>query len=103
MADEKEANGAIKLEKLRKKILSIDVMRPFMTFDALDLIDGTSRQSKIASMMSVTTLGPSVHTQGTTKPEGRTTPVPSVQDDYFGAAQTYFHQVYDPSLQPLSL
>lgn len=29
--------------KLREKLLSIEVMKPFMTFDALDLVDGTSR------------------------------------------------------------
>ena len=31
--------------KLRQKVLQIDVMRPFMTFDAIDLTDGTSRHA----------------------------------------------------------
>ena len=29
--------------KLRTKLLKIEVMKPFMTFDALDIIDGTSK------------------------------------------------------------
>ena len=66
--------------KLRQKLLSIEVMRPFMTYDVLDLVDGTSRQQTMLSNHREHGEGAS----GNCEIQGS-------------------HQVYDPSLQPMNL
>ena len=35
--------------RLRQKLLTIEVMKPFMTFDALELVDGTSKETMAGS------------------------------------------------------
>ena len=35
------------ISKLRQKLLQIEVMKPFMTYDALDIVDGTSKEQTL--------------------------------------------------------
>ena len=75
-----ELNGE-NVAQLRKKLLKIEVMKPFMTYDLIELIDGTSKET--LQRVIATTSGN--------------------EDNGSAIERISNHPVYDTSLRPLTL